>query len=197
MTKEEVLSALYRKHATWLMMADKMLPLYRINSAEDVVQSMYVKIYEKMRNKKLVPADIIIEGKPHYGIVYTTLHDLVVHIHRTEKPTFPITGDVEDKKTEKEGELYDKIDGIIDNFFWFHKKIFKMYLNPTINIDINKKNKKKYLHLPKKKHSNGQEYVTAKTSLRNIAQATKISYVTVFNKIKECTEEIKKKINEK
>jgi len=166
MTKEEVLSALYRKHATWLMMADKMLPLYRINSAEDVVQSMYVKIYEKMRNNKLVPADIIIEGKPHYGIVYTTLHDLVVHIHRTEKPTFPITGDVEDKKTQSEAEFFENIDNVIDGLTWFHKKMFKLY-------------SKKF------------------QSIRKLSEATKISYKVVCKTVKECKEEIKKKINEK
>jgi len=69
---DEVLSQLYRKHTTWLMMAEKMLPQYRIKTAEDVVQDMYLKIYEKLKEKKLKAADIIIEGKPHYGIVYTT-----------------------------------------------------------------------------------------------------------------------------
>ena len=109
------------------MMADKMLPLYRINTAEDIVQDMYLKIYDKIRKKKLIPADIIIDGKPHYGIVYTTLHDLVVNIHRTEKPTYQITRDIEDRPRESEAEFYEKIDNVIDNFHWFHKKLFKLY----------------------------------------------------------------------
>lgn len=197
MTKEEVLSALYRKHTTWLMMADKMLPMYRINSAEDVVQSMYVKIYEKMRNKKLLPTDIIVGDKPHYGIVYTTLHDIVVHIHRTEKPTFPLSVDIEDKKTESEAEFFEKIDNVIDGFTWFHKKLFRLYLKPKVNIDVNDENKEKYSQTEKKKLINGQEYVSVNSTIRNISEATQISYKVVFKKIKECKEEIKKKINEK
>ena len=198
MNNDEVLSQLYRKHTTWLMMAEKMLPQYRIKTAEDVVQDMYLKIYEKLKEKKLKAADIIIEGKPHYGIVYTTLHDLTVNIYRKEKPSYPITMDIEDKASESDAEFYEKIDNVIDSFQWFHKKMFKMYLNPTINIDINKKNKKKYLHLPKKKYSDGQEYVTIKTSLRKLSDATKISYKTVFKTVKACKEEIKKQLeNEK
>ena len=50
MNNDEVLSQLYRKHTTWLMMAEKMLPQYRVKTAEDVVQDMYLKIYEKKRN---------------------------------------------------------------------------------------------------------------------------------------------------
>ena len=41
-------------------MAEKMLPQYRVKTAEDVVQDMYLKIYEKLKEKKLKPADIII-----------------------------------------------------------------------------------------------------------------------------------------
>ena len=127
MNNDEVLSQLYRKHTTWLMMAEKMLPQYRIKTAEDVVQDMYLKIYEKLKEKKLKAADIIIEGKPHYGIVYTTLHDLTVNIYRKEKPSYPITMDIEDKASESDAEFYEKIDNVIDSFQWFHKKMFKLY----------------------------------------------------------------------
>ena len=198
MTNKEVLNELYRKHTTWILMAEKLVPEYYSVTAEDIVQDVYLKIYDELRENKLKTTTIIKEGNPHYGIMYLRIRNIVVDMMRKDKPLYTNNKqDFEDKQIQSEAEFFENIDGIIDNFFWFHKKIFKMYLNPTINIDINKKNKKKYLHLPKKKHSNGQEYVTAKTSLRNIAQATKISYVTVFNKIKECTEEIKKKINEK
>ena len=62
------------------MMAEKMLLQYRIKIAEDVVQDMYLKIYEKLKEKKLKAADIIMKGNPHWYCLHT-LHDLTVSIY--------------------------------------------------------------------------------------------------------------------
>lgn len=127
MTIDKILSELYRKHTVWILMAEKLLPVYKITTAEDVVQSMYIKIYEKLEKKKLTSADIIIEGKPHYGIIYITLRDIVASTYRKNKTTFPLTTEIELKESESEAEFYEKIDNIVEGFQWFHKKLFKLY----------------------------------------------------------------------
>ena len=151
MSNDEVLKILYRNHPAWLIMAERMLPKYRISTEEDVVQDMYIKIYEKLRKKKLKFTDIIIGGKPHYGIVYNTLHDIVVNIHRTEP---------------SDNLFYQSIDDVVNEFQWFHKKMFKLYSSKF-------------------------------QSIRKLSEATKISYKVVWKTVKECKEEIKRKINEK
>lgn len=161
MSNDEVLKILYRNHPAWLIMAERMLPKYRISTEEDVVQDMYIKIYEKLGKKKLKFTDIIIEGKPHYGIVYTILHDIVVNIHRTEPKTMPIINDIEEK--ESDNLFYQSIDDVVNEFQWFHKKMFKLY---SMKFQ----------------------------SIRKLSEATKISYKVVWKTVKECKDEIRKKV---
>jgi uncharacterized coiled-coil DUF342 family protein len=46
---------------------------------------------------------------------------------RSEKSSTPLTTDIEDKEVESAAEFYEKIDGVVENFQWFHKKLFKLY----------------------------------------------------------------------
>ena len=70
MTIDEVVHKLYMKHPTWLLMAEKMTPLFYSLTAEDVVQEVYLKIFEELKKKKLKISTIIIDGNINYSIVY-------------------------------------------------------------------------------------------------------------------------------
>ena len=166
MSKDEILSRLYRKHTSWVLMAERMMPLYYPMTAEDVVQEVYLKIYQELRDKKLKSTTIIIDGQPNYAIVYLRIRNIIADMMRSEKSSIPLSADIEDKEVESAAEFYEKIDKVIDNFQWFHKKMFKLY---------------------------SKEF----RSIRKLSEATKISYKTVFKTVKECKEEIKRKINEK
>ena len=166
MSKDEILSRLYRKHTSWVLMAERMMPLYYSMTAEDVVQEVYLKIYQELRDKKLKSTTIIIDGQPNYAIVYLRIRNIIADMMRSEKSSIPLTADIEDKEAESAAEFYEKIDGVIEGFQWFHKKMFKLY---------------------------SKEF----RSIRKLSNATKISYKTVFKTVKECKEEIKRKINEK
>ena len=166
MSNDEILSRLYRKHAAWVLMAERMMPLYYSMTAEDVVQEVYLKIYQELGDKKLKSTTIIIDGQPNYAIVYLRIRNIIVDMTRSEKSSIPLSADIEDKKVESAAEFYEKIDNVIENFQWFHKKMFTLY---------------------------SKEF----RSIRKLSEATKISYKTVFKTVKECKEEIKRKINEK
>jgi len=166
MSKDEILSRLYRKHTSWVLMAERMMPLYYSMTAEDVVQEVYLKIYQELRDKKLKSTTIIIDGQPNYAIVYLRIRNIIADMMRSEKSSIPLSADIEDKEAESAAEFYEKIDGVIEGFQWFHKKMFKLY---------------------------SKEF----RSIRKLSNATKISYKTVFKTVKECKEEIKRKINEK
>lgn len=173
LNENDILIKLFEKQTTWLLMANKLTPLYYSITPDDLVQDMYIKIHEKLRNGKLKKTDIIVEGKINAGVVYITMHDLSVDIYRKQKAYFPINKDIkeqEHKTKEEHLELqnvdlifFKKIDNAVENFNWFYKKIFKLYT---------------------------EEF----QSMRKLSEATKISYKTVYNKIKKCKEEIKKQL---
>tara|TARA_B100001287_G_C22331306_1_gene366355 strand:+ start:92 stop:595 length:504 start_codon:yes stop_codon:yes gene_type:complete len=167
MTNKEVLNELYRKHTTWILMAEKLVPEYYSVTAEDIVQDVYIKIYDELRENKLKTTTIIKEGSPHYGIMYLRIRNIVVDMMRKDKPLYTNNKqDFEDKQIQSEAEFFENIDNVIDGFTWFHKKMFRLY-------------SKKF------------------QSIRKLSEATKISYKVVCKTVKECKEEIKKKINEK
>ena len=60
MSRDEILSRLYRKHTSWVLMAERMMPSYYPMTAEDVVQEVYLKIYQELRDKKLKSTTIIL-----------------------------------------------------------------------------------------------------------------------------------------
>ena len=163
-TTNDILLKLYNKHSTWLLMANKLTPLYYSITAEDIVQDMYIKIYEKIRDKKLKKTDIMVKGKVNAGVVYITMHDMTVDIHRKKESYYPIKKDIKQDNQRTEAEFFERIDKVVDNFNWFYKKIFKLYT---------------------------EEF----QSMRKLSNATKISYKTVYNKIKICKDEIKKQLN--
>jgi|TARA_R100000081_G_C4754731_1_gene136439 RNA polymerase sigma factor (sigma-70 family) len=127
MSDDEILNRLYRKHTSWVLMAERMMPLYYSMTAEDVVQEVYLKIYQELGSKKLKSTTIIIDGQPNYAIVYLRIRNIIADMMRSEKSSTPLTTDIEDKEVESAAEFYEKIDKVIDNFQWFHKKLFKLY----------------------------------------------------------------------
>ena len=96
-------------------------------TAEDVVQEVYLKIYQELGSKKLKSTTIIIDGQPNYAIVYLRIRNIIADMMRSEKSSTPLTTDIEDKEVESAAEFYEKIDGVVENFQWFHKKLFKLY----------------------------------------------------------------------
>ena len=53
MTSSEIIDKLYRKHTVWVLMVENRLPIYAPITAEDIVQDMYLKIYQKLKEKKI------------------------------------------------------------------------------------------------------------------------------------------------
>tara|TARA_R100000541_G_scaffold13320_2_gene22216 strand:+ start:237 stop:740 length:504 start_codon:yes stop_codon:yes gene_type:complete len=139
MTIDDVINKMYKNHPTWLLMAEKMTPLYYSLTAEDVVQEVYLKIFEELKEKKLKISTIITDDHINYGIVYIRMRNIVVDMMRSEKKTLPINIEIEDKETESEAKFYEKIDNVIDGFNWFHKKLFKLYTKKYQSIrDLSK-----------------------------------------------------------
>ena len=146
MTIDEVVHKLYMKHPTWVLMAERMTPLFYSLTAEDVVQEVYLKIFEELKKNKLKISTIIVDDKVKYSIVYLRMRNIVVDMMRSEKQTLPINIQIEDKQVESEAEFYEKIDNVINGFDWFHKKLFTLYTKKYQSIrDLSKDTKISYM----------------------------------------------------
>lgn len=124
---DEALGALYRKHTTWLIMAERLTPVGYARTSEDIVQEVYLKIYQELRNNKLKVTTIIVDDQPNYAIVYIRMRNIVSDMMRAEKQSVQLSGDIEDKQVESAAEFFESIDNVIESFQWFHKKLFKLY----------------------------------------------------------------------
>jgi len=127
-------------------MAERMTPLFYSLTAEDVVQEVYLKIFEELKKNKLKISTIIVDDKVKYSIVYLRIRNIVVDMMRSEKQTLPINIQIEDKQVESEAEFYEKIDNVINGFDWFHKKLFTLYTKKYQSIrDLSKDTKISYM----------------------------------------------------
>ncbi len=162
MTSSEILDKLYRKHSVWLLMVENRLPMYAPITAEDIVQDMYLKIYQKLKEKKIKKTLIVKEGKVQFNYIYVTLINLSNDVFRTEQETLPLKDELINTQEEDQTQFLEKIDSIIDNFYWYYEKLFKLYTRKF------------------------------KGNISKLAKETKISYKTVWNDINQIKKLIKK-----
>lgn len=162
MTSSEIIDKLYRKHTVWVLMVENRLPIYAPITAEDIVQDMYLKIYQKLKEKKIKKTLIIKGEQVQYNYIYVTLINLTNDVFRTEQETLPLKEELIKKEQEEQTEFLEKIDSIIDNFYWYYEKLFKLY---TIKF---------------------------KGNMSKLAKETKISYKTIWKDINQIKKLIKK-----
>lgn len=162
MTSSEIIDKLYRKHTVWVLMVENRLPIYAPITAEDIVQDMYLKIYQKLKEKKIKKTLIIKGEQVQYNYIYVTLINLTNDVFRTEQETLPLKEELINKQQEEQTEFFEKIDSIIDNFYWYYEKLFKLY---TIKF---------------------------KGNMSKLSKETKISYKTIWKDINQIKKLIKK-----
>ena len=137
--------------------------------SRDIVQDMYLIIYEQIKRNKLATSDIIINGKPHYGIVKNMLNQLIIKKTKAQVNAISIDELFEDVKIEHNEPSFNytikenRVDEIVNTFYWFDKKLFNLY-------------RKEF------------------QSIRALSKATKISHVTCQQTIAKCKAIIKKKL---
>ena len=170
METNKVLLILYKSHDIWIEIAKKLLYKDDDQLIKDIVQDMYLSIYDQIASGKLKAEHVIIDRKPHFGIIKRTILRIIQHQankeNRIKKNTNIVLQNIEASKTENIEEIKKEINNIINELYWFDKKLFKLYVNEF-------------------------------NSIRKLSKATKISHVKVFNTINKCRNNIKKKLNEK
>ena len=170
MSANDVLNILYKYQDKWLSIATNLLYREDEQSVKDTVQEMYLVIYDQIKEDKLKAEQVIINNKPHFGIIKRTLQRIIQqeanNNKKLPKDNNRILTNIADNETENIEELTTRIEQILQDMHWFDRKLFKLYV-------------KKF------------------NSVRTLAKETKLGHVTVYNTIKKCRNNIKKKLNEK
>ena len=156
----EIIEVLSKRHNEWIKMA-KSFKLSDDN-ANEIVQEMYLRLYDYtkdiekiMYNKKEVNTfyiyitlrNLYYSGFTNYGkspknkkmLLFSEIEneDFNALLNQLSEDYDETSNNIT-KKTNLD-ILYDKIDNIIDDWYWYDKKLAKLYLNTDMSMrDISK-----------------------------------------------------------
>lgn len=165
MSHNEVLNILAQHQKKWEAMANKLLYQNTELKPVDIVQDMYVKVFDDLTNNELQIENLIVNNKPHFGIVKTILKRLIQVKSKNKNKKVRLTNthkQIADSQ-EQQQDIEKKIDEVLNTMYWFDRKLFNLY--------------RKEFH-----------------SIRKLSKATKISHATVHKTIAKCKQELKNKI---
>ena len=146
-------------------MANKLLYQNTELNPIDIVQDMYIKVFDDLTNNELQIENLIVNNKPHFGIVKTILKRIIQVKSKNKNKKVRLTNthkQIADSQ-EQQQDIEKKIDEVLNTMYWFDRKLFNLY-------------RKEFL------------------SIRKLSKATKISHATVHKTIAKCKQELKNKI---
>jgi len=165
LSHNEVLNILAQHQKKWEAMANKLLYQNTELKPVDIVQDMYVKVFDDLTNNELQIENLIVNNKPHFGIVKTILKRIIQVKSKNKNKKVRLTNthkQIADSQ-EQQQDIEKKIDEVLKTMYWFDRKLFNLY--------------RKEFH-----------------SIRKLSKATKISHATVHKTIAKCKQELKNKI---
>jgi len=165
LSHNEVLNILAQHQKKWEAMANKLLYQNTELKPVDIVQDMYIKVFDDLTNNELQIENLIVNNKPHFGIVKTILRRIIQVKSKNKNKKIRLTNthkQIADSQ-EQQQDIEKKIDEVLNTMYWFDRKLFNLY--------------RKEFH-----------------SIRKLSKATKISHATVHKTIAKCKQELKNKI---
>jgi len=165
LSHNEVLNILAQHQKKWEAMANKLLYQNTELKPVDIVQDMYIKVFDDLTNNELQIENLIVNNKPHFGIVKTILRRIIQVKSKNKNKKVRLTNShkqIADSQ-EQQQDIEKKIDEVLNTMYWFDRKLFNLY--------------RKEFH-----------------SIRKLSKATKISHATVHKTIAKCKQELKNKI---
>ena len=146
-------------------MANKLLYQNTELNPIDIVQDMYVKVFDELTSSNLLIENLIVNNKPHFGVIKRIIKQLVQVKSKNKNKKVSLNNShkqIADTQ-EQQQDIEKKIDEVLNTMYWFDRKLFNLY--------------RKEFH-----------------SIRKLSKATKISHATVHKTIAKCKQELKNKI---
>ena len=156
--------ALY--HNDFCKIANNLLYKKDKKVVQDIVQEMYIRLYEQVQDGKLETQQLIINNKPHFGIIKRTIKRIIQETankeNRIPKDENAVIKNIVEEEEFKIEEFNNKVLDILNGMYWFDRKLFTLYIKQF-------------------------------NSIRKLAKETRLGHVTVYNTIKRAKKNIKKK----
>ena len=165
MSSNDVLKILSEYNDSWIVITNKLLFSNSELKADDIIQDMYIKVYDDLTDNLLNIDNLIVNNKPHFGIIKNILNRIIINKSKIKVTILSLDKLNHEPQDTSEpiNNIDDKIDKVLSNMYWFDRKLFNLY--------------RKEFH-----------------SIRSLSKATKISHVTVYQTISKCKKELKKKV---
>ena len=167
MSNNDVLIILSQQQTRWEEITNKLLFYNSKVKASDVVQDMYIKVFDELTKDNLKAENVIVNNEPHYGIIKNIISRILIEKSKLEKHHLNIDElekEIEHIPLNKTDVNIDaKIDEVLAQMYWFDRKLFNLY--------------RKEFH-----------------SIRSLSKATNISHVTVYKTISKCKKLLAKKV---
>lgn len=167
MSNNDVLQILAQYQKEWEIITNNLLFSNSKLKTGDIVQEMYIKVFDELTKNNIEVDNIIVNNKPHFGIIKNILKRIIQVKSKLEKHHLSIDElekEIEHKPINKiDVNIDDKIDAVLAQMYWFDRKLFNLY--------------RKEFH-----------------SIRSLSKATKISHVTVYKTIAKCKKLLARKV---
>lgn len=167
MSNNDVLQILAQYQKEWEIITNNLLFSNSKLKTGDIVQEMYIKVFDELTKNNIEVDNIIVNNKPHFGIIKNILTRTIQVKSKLEKHHLSIDElekEIEHKPINKiDVNIDDKIDAVLAQMYWFDRKLFNLY--------------RKEFH-----------------SIRSLSKATKISHVTVYKTIAKCKKLLARKV---
>lgn len=162
------LKKIAKHHEEWISIVNK---FGEYNYAEDIVQEAYISLYKYANEDKIIK-----QGKVSKGYMYFTLRSMVYQFYNNKNKIKKVSIDnydyylqIPDKNDLEEQKAYHRLCTMIDE----HIDGWRWYEKKLFTL-----------------------YRDSDMSIRKLAKATNISWVSIFNSLKNAKNEINKEFKE-
>ena len=123
MSNNDVLLILSNHQKEWEIITEKLLFSTSKLKAGDIVQDMYIKVFDDLTKDKIKPDEIIRNNKPHFGIIKNILTRIIQVKSKNIKHHLSIEElnlQIEDNKEPVQVNNIDaQIDAVLNQMYWF------------------------------------------------------------------------------
>jgi len=123
-----ILQILVRDEKIWLNMAEEISKNSKINS-KDLLHDFYIKIHSKIDSGKVKINDILYNDSLNKAFIYKVMTNLFLDQLQKDKDII-INKDLKNiikADTEPYIDIEQMVDDIVNEFYWFDKKLFNLY----------------------------------------------------------------------
>jgi len=123
-----ILHILVRDENIWLNMAAEISKNSKINS-KDLLHDFYIKIHSKIDSGKVKINDILYNDSLNKAFIYKMMRNIFIDTIKNDKDIL-INKDLKNiikADTEPYIDIEQMVDDIVNEFYWFDKKLFNLY----------------------------------------------------------------------